>query len=65
MMLVVLTIVVIALLIDVLAIFLFRIGVLLNRTADELEACVEHVKKHVAAELDGSSAGGRLSTRPP
>ncbi|MGH3811458.1 MAG: hypothetical protein ACRDUV_03235 [Pseudonocardiaceae bacterium] len=42
--LIVLTVVVIALLIAVLAIFLFAIGVLLNRTADNLDDCVESVK---------------------
>jgi hypothetical protein len=40
----VLTVVVIALLIAVLAIFLFRIGMLLNRTAGNLEDCVQSVK---------------------
>lgn len=42
--LIVLTVVVIALLIAVLAIFLFVIGVLLNRTADNLGDCVQNVK---------------------
>jgi hypothetical protein len=42
--LVVLTIVVIALLVAVLALFLFRIGMLLNRTADDLDDCVQSVK---------------------
>ncbi|MGH3766902.1 MAG: hypothetical protein ACRDS0_12790 [Pseudonocardiaceae bacterium] len=42
--LIVLTVVVIALLIAVLAIFLFRIGMLLNRTADDLEDCAQNVK---------------------
>jgi hypothetical protein len=42
--LIVLTVVVIALLIAVLAIFLFRIGVLLNRTADNLDDCSQNVK---------------------
>ncbi|HZE03473.1 MAG TPA: hypothetical protein VE155_17125 [Pseudonocardiaceae bacterium] len=44
MILIVLTIVVIALLIAVLAIFLFRIGMLLNRTAADLEDCAQSVK---------------------
>ncbi|HEX8936102.1 MAG TPA: hypothetical protein VF788_18375 [Pseudonocardiaceae bacterium] len=43
--LVVLTVVVIALLIAALAIFLFRIGMLLNRTAGDLEDCAQSVKK--------------------
>ncbi|MGH3872379.1 MAG: hypothetical protein ACRDSR_12850 [Pseudonocardiaceae bacterium] len=42
--LIVLTIVVIALLIAVLAIFLFVIGALLNRTADNLDDCSQNVK---------------------
>jgi hypothetical protein len=42
--LIVLTVVVIALLIAVLAIFLFRIGMLLNRTADDLDDCAQNVK---------------------
>ena len=42
--LVVLTVVVIGLLIAVLAIFLFLIGMLLNRTADNLDDCVQNVK---------------------
>jgi HAMP domain-containing protein len=42
--LIVLTVVVIALLIAVLAIFLFAIGVLLNRTADSLDDCAQNVK---------------------
>jgi HAMP domain-containing protein len=43
--LIVLTVVVIALLIAVLAIFLFAIGTLLNRTADNLDDCAQNVKK--------------------
>ena len=43
--LIVLTVVVIALLIATLAIFLLRIGGLLNRTADDLEDCAQNVKK--------------------
>ncbi|MGH3834447.1 MAG: hypothetical protein ACRDSF_01895 [Pseudonocardiaceae bacterium] len=43
--LIVLTVVVIALWIAVLAIFLFTIGMLLNRTADDLEDCAQNVKK--------------------
>ncbi|MDQ2790188.1 MAG: hypothetical protein DLM60_03540 [Pseudonocardiales bacterium] len=44
MILIVLTVVVIALLIAALAIFLFRIGMLLNRTADDLEDCAQSVQ---------------------
>lgn len=44
MILIVLTVVVIALLIAVLAIFLFRIGVLLSRTANDLDDCAQNVK---------------------
>ncbi|MGH3768480.1 MAG: hypothetical protein ACRDS0_27920 [Pseudonocardiaceae bacterium] len=40
----VLTVVVIALLIAALAFFLFRIGALLNSTADDLDDCVQNVK---------------------
>lgn len=42
--LLVLTVVVIALLIAILAIYLFTIGVLLNHTADNLDDCVQNVK---------------------
>jgi hypothetical protein len=42
--LIVLTVIVIALLIAVLAIYLFAIGVLLNRTADNLDDCLQNVK---------------------
>ena len=42
--LIVLTVVVIALLIAALAIFLLRIGMLLNRTADDLDDCAQNVK---------------------
>ncbi|MEO7194694.1 MAG: hypothetical protein ABIZ05_07705 [Pseudonocardiaceae bacterium] len=42
--LVVLTVVVIALLVAVLAIFLFAIGALLNRTANNLDDCAQNVK---------------------
>jgi uncharacterized membrane protein len=44
MILVVLTVVVIGLLIAVLAIYLFMIGVLLNRIADNLDDCLGNVK---------------------
>ncbi len=44
MILIVLTVVVIASLIAVLAIFLFAIGVLLNRIADNLDDCLGNVK---------------------
>jgi hypothetical protein len=43
--LIVLTVVVIALLIATLAIFLFRIGRLLNSTAGDLDDCAQNVKK--------------------
>jgi hypothetical protein len=43
--LIVLTVVVIVLLIAALGIFLFRIGMLLNRTADGLADCVQNVEK--------------------
>ncbi|MGH3777222.1 MAG: hypothetical protein ACRDRR_16085 [Pseudonocardiaceae bacterium] len=43
--LIVLTVVVIAALIAVLAIFLFMLGVLLNRTANNLDDCAQNVKK--------------------
>ncbi len=43
--LLVLTVFVIALLVAALAIFLFALGVLLNRTADNLDDCVHNVKK--------------------
>ncbi|MGH3806262.1 MAG: hypothetical protein ACRDRU_06440 [Pseudonocardiaceae bacterium] len=43
-MLILLTVVVIGLLVAVLAIFLFVIGVLLNRIADNLDDCCESVK---------------------
>lgn len=42
--LIILTVVVIALLIAVLAIFLFVIGMLLSRTAENLDDCVQNVK---------------------
>jgi hypothetical protein len=45
MILIVLTVVVVGLLIGVLAIFLFMIGVLLNRIADNLDDCLQNVKK--------------------
>jgi len=52
--LVVSTVVVIALLIAVLAIYLFVIGVLLNRTADNLDDCLQNVKTIVdQAEVIG------------
>ncbi|MGH3780088.1 MAG: hypothetical protein ACRDRO_05485 [Pseudonocardiaceae bacterium] len=44
MILIVLTVVVIALLVAVLAIYLFAIGVLLNRTAHNLDDCLQNVK---------------------
>ena len=43
--LIVLSVVVIALFIAVLAFFLFRIGMLLGRTADDLEDCAQNVAK--------------------
>lgn len=45
MLLVVLTVVIIGLLIAILAIFLYMIGVLLNRVADNLDDSLENVKK--------------------
>jgi hypothetical protein len=42
--LIVLTVVVIALLIAVLAIFHLRVGILLNRTVDDLDGCAQNVK---------------------
>lgn len=42
--LIVLTVVVVALLIAALAVFLFIIGALLNRTADNLDDCAQNVK---------------------
>lgn len=65
--LIVLTVVVIALMIAVLAIYLFVIGVLLNRTADNLGDCVQSVKNiRYQAEVIGpaleriNGAGGAL-----
>lgn len=53
--LIILTIVVIALLIAVLAIYLFVIGMLLNRIADNLRACRQDVKNiRYQAEVIGS-----------
>jgi HAMP domain-containing protein len=49
--LIVLTIVVVALLVAVLAIFLFMIGTLLNRTADNLGDCAQNVRK-VASQAE-------------
>ncbi|MGH3830027.1 MAG: hypothetical protein ACRDRS_06170 [Pseudonocardiaceae bacterium] len=49
--LVVLTVVVIALLVAVLAIFLFAIGALLNRTANNLDDCAQNVK-NIAYQAD-------------
>jgi HAMP domain-containing protein len=49
--LIVITVIVIALLVAALAIFLFRIGVLLNRTADDLEDCAQNVKK-ISSQAD-------------
>lgn len=58
MMLIVLTVVVIALMIAVLAIFLFVIGMLLNRTADNLDDCAQNVKKIAhQAEVIGPAIG--------
>ena len=49
--LIIVTIVVIASLIAVLAVFLFAIGVLLNRIADNLDDCLGNVKK-IAGQAD-------------
>lgn len=43
--LIVLTVIIIALLVAALVIFLSRIGLLLNRTADDLEDCAQNVRK--------------------
>jgi hypothetical protein len=54
--LVVLTVVLIALLIAVLAIYLFAVGVLLNRIADNLDDCLGNVKtiaKHAEVVIPG------------
>jgi hypothetical protein len=51
-----LTVVVIALLIATLAFFLFRIGGLLNRTADDLEDCAQKVKT-VSYQADAIGPG--------
>ena len=49
--LIVLTVIVIALLVAALAFFLFGIGVLLNRTADDLEDCAHNVRK-ISSQAD-------------
>jgi HAMP domain-containing protein len=54
--LIVLTVVVIALLIAILAIFLFAIGVLLNRTADNLDDCAQNVK-NIAYQAEAIGPG--------
>ena len=56
MMLIVSTAVVIALLIAVLAIFLFVIGVLLNRTANNLDDCAQNVK-NIAYQAEAVGPG--------
>ncbi|MBV8542174.1 MAG: hypothetical protein JO364_03115 [Pseudonocardiales bacterium] len=56
--LVVLTVIVVALLVAVLAVFLFAIGVLLNRTADNLDDCARNVKTVAhQAEVVGPALG--------
>jgi uncharacterized protein YoxC len=58
--LIVLTVVVIALLISVLAIYLLTIGVLLNRIADNLGDCLQNVKTITGqAEVIGPAAHQR------
>ena len=49
--LIVITVIVIALLVAALAFFLLRIGVLLNRTADDLEDCAQNVRK-ISSQAD-------------
>lgn len=49
--LIVLTVIVIALLVAALAFFLLRIGMLLNRTADDLEDCAQNVRK-ISSQAD-------------
>ena len=56
MMLIVSTAVIIALLIAVLAIFLFVIGVLLNRTANNLDDCAQNVK-NIAYQAEAVGPG--------
>jgi hypothetical protein len=59
--LIILTIVVIALLIATLAAFLFAIGVLLNRIADNLDDCLQNVKK-IAGQAEAILPGvGRIN----
>jgi hypothetical protein len=59
--LIILTVVVIASLIAVLAVFLFAIGVLLNRIADNLDDCLQNVKK-IAGQADAILPGvGRIN----
>jgi hypothetical protein len=59
--LIILTVVVIASLIAVLAVFLFAIGVLLNRIADNLDDCLGNVKK-IAGQADAILPGvGRIN----
>lgn len=50
-MLIVLTVVVIAVLVAVLAVFLFAIGMLLNRTANNLDDCARNVQ-NIATQAD-------------
>jgi hypothetical protein len=59
--LIILTVVVITLLIAVLAVFLFAIGVLLNRIADNLGDCLGNVKT-IAGQADAILPGvGRIN----
>ncbi len=59
--LIILTVVVIALLIAVLAAFLFAIGVLLNRIADNLDDCLGNVKA-IAGQAEAILPGvGRIN----
>ncbi|HEX5345894.1 MAG TPA: hypothetical protein VFW64_02135 [Pseudonocardiaceae bacterium] len=59
--LIILTVVVIALLIATLAVFLFAIGVLLNRIADNLDDCLGNVKT-IAGQADAILPGvGRIN----
>ncbi|MGH3752096.1 MAG: hypothetical protein ACRDRP_05270 [Pseudonocardiaceae bacterium] len=57
-----LSVVVIVLFIAVLAIFLFTIGVLLNRTADNLDDCLQSVKKIIGQATGIGPAIERINT---
>lgn len=59
--LIILSVVVIALLIAVLAVFLFAIGALLSRSADNLDNCLHHVKKIAEQAKDIVPGVGRIN----